>query len=159
LSGPSSSAPNRPLPPTYFYLAIAAVFALHFIPRLFLPSLRLIPWPWSLLGIPPLLAGTALNLWADGLFKRYGTEVKPFRESSALVTEGPFRISRHPMYLGGMLILLGLAVILGSLLPFFILPLAFWFITVQFIIPEERDMMRQFGDRYREYARRVRRWV
>jgi protein-S-isoprenylcysteine O-methyltransferase Ste14 len=140
-------------------IALVAMFALHFPIPLFMRRIRLIPWPWSLLGALPLLAGIVLNLWADGLFKRHETEVKPFRESRALVTEGPFRFSRHPMYLGGMLMLSGVALLLGSLLPFLILPVAFWVVSVVFIVQEERDMIRQFGDRYRQYSRRVRRWI
>ncbi|MBD3236591.1 MAG: hypothetical protein GF330_07795 [Candidatus Eisenbacteria bacterium] len=54
----------------------------------------------------PLMTGEALNLRADGLLERCGTEVKPFRGSSTLVTEGPFRISRRPTYLGGLGVLL-----------------------------------------------------
>lgn len=146
---------NRPLPPTYLVVSLAVMTALH----LMFPLIKLITSSWRYLGVVPLVLGVVLNLWADRLFKKYGTEVKPFRDSSALVAEGPFLISRNPMYLGGMLILAGGAVLFGSITPFAVIPIAFWLTTAHFIIPEERDLERQFGEAYRDYRRRVHRWL
>ena len=106
------------MPPTYLLASIVAMVALHFL----LPGMKLISFPWRLLGIVPFVVGVALNLLADGAFKRRRTTVKPFEESSALVTEGVFRITRNPMYLGFVLILLGIALGLGSLVPFAVTP-------------------------------------
>lgn len=146
---------KRPLPPIYLYAALAAMVLLHFV----LPIVRIIRWPWRVLGAFPLAFGVVINIWADRLFKKYDTEVKPFMDSSTLVTEGPFRISRNPMYLGAICILAGLGVLLGSLSPLAVVPVMFWLATAHFIIPEEADMERQFGRRYREYKERVRRWI
>jgi protein-S-isoprenylcysteine O-methyltransferase Ste14 len=148
-------APRRPLPPTYFLLAVIATLLLHFL----VPGAHWIGSPWRYLGLLSIAAGVALNLWADGLFKRHGTEVKPFMDSRTLVAEGPFRFTRNPMYLGGLLILVGLAVALGSTTPFLITPIVFWLALAHFIRPEERDLERQFGNRYRDYCRQVRRWL
>ncbi len=63
------------------------------------------------------------------------------------------------MYLGGALIFLGLAILLGSALPFLVIPVMFWLVTMHFIQHEERDMERQFGSQYLEYKRKVRRWL
>lgn len=146
---------TRPLPPTYFMLGLVAMLALH----LLLPVARLVGSPWRYAGVPPVALGVFLNLWADGLFKRHGTEVKPFRDSSALVVEGPYRFSRNPMYLGGLLILGGAGLLLGSLTPWLVVLLLAWLATAHFIVPEERDLERQFGERYLESKRRVRRWI
>jgi len=127
--------------------------------HLLLPVLRVLDSPWRYLGAVAVMLGIGLNLWADRLFKRYGTEVKPFRDSTVLIQEGPFRLTRNPMYLGGMLIFVGLAIMLGTLTPFLVTAAMFWLVTVQFIEREERDLERQFGDRYLEYRRRVRRWL
>lgn len=85
--------------------------------------------------------------------------MKPFEESSALVTHGVFRISRNPMYLGMTLMLLGIALFLGSVTPFLVviaLPVIF---DRVFISPEERMLEETFGDQFREYRKRVRRWI
>jgi protein-S-isoprenylcysteine O-methyltransferase Ste14 len=110
-------------------------------------------------GLPLLLAGAVLNVWADQLFKRAGTTVKPFEPSTALIVTGPFALTRHPMYLGMALALAGVALALGSATPWAVLPVFAWLITRRFIIPEERKMEATFGARYLEYAVKVRRWL
>lgn len=90
------------LPPTYVLFALILMLILHFI---FLGT-KLIRQPWNLLGLIPLVIGVALNLIADSAFRRAGTTVKPFQESSALLTDGVYGFSRHPMYLGFVLILI-----------------------------------------------------
>ena len=149
---------KRPLPPVYFYAGLAAMIGLHVL----FPIVRFYRYVDPVVryaGLAPILAGVALNLWADGLFKKAGTEVKPFRESSSLVTDGPFRMSRNPMYLGGLLIFIGTAVLLGSLMAVLVIPPMMALVHVHFIVPEERDMARQFGAEYDAYRRRVRRWL
>ena len=107
----------------------------------------------------PVLVGTVLNLWADRLFKEHGTTVKPFEPSSALVTWGVFRIGRNPMYLGMTLALLGVAVLLGSLTPLaVVVGLAILFDLI-FILPGERMLGATFGEEFRAYRERVRRWL
>ena len=80
-------------------------------------------------------------------------------KASRLVTDGVFRISRNPMYLGLELLLIGWAVWLGSASPWLIPPLFAVVITVVQIIPEERALGQRFGDQYRSYQRRVARWI
>jgi protein-S-isoprenylcysteine O-methyltransferase Ste14 len=146
---------KKPLPPTYLLLALVLVGLLY----LLLPSPAILWGRWRLLGVLPIGAGVWLNLWADGLFKRLGTDVQPFRDASTVVTEGPYRFSRHPMYLGMVVLVLGVALLAGSLVPL-IVPLLLWsLLTVQFAIPEEAAMRRQFGTVYDAYARQVRRWI
>jgi protein-S-isoprenylcysteine O-methyltransferase Ste14 len=143
------------LPPTYVYVAIVLMVALHFL----FPVLRIIPFPWDLLGLILLAAGAALNLSADSAFRMANTTVKPFQESATLVTDGVYRISRHPMYLGFVLILLGLAILLGSLTPFFIVPIFAVVMDRVFIVAEERMLAEKFGQAWLDYKARVRRWV
>lgn len=88
------------LPPVYLFLSLVAIVALHVL----LPGKQVIRFPWNLLGGLPFLAGVLLNLVADTAFKKHQTTVKPFEESSALVTSGVYSISRHPMYLGFVLL-------------------------------------------------------
>lgn len=148
-------AMKKTLPPTYFLGALVAVAALH----IGWPICQLLHFPWRLLGLVPLAAGVILNLLADRRFKEHETTVKPFETSNALVTSGVFAVSRNPMYLGMSLILLGIALMLGSLSPFaavIALPIAF---DRAFITPEENMLEDAFGDDFRDYRRRVRRWI
>lgn len=94
-----------------------------------------------------------------GRAERHDTAVKPFEKSSSLVTGGVFGISRNPMYLGMTLVLLGAALLLGSLTPFAVviaLPILF---DRLFISPKEQMLEGTFGDQFREYRERVRRWI
>jgi protein-S-isoprenylcysteine O-methyltransferase Ste14 len=142
------------LPPTYLLIGLIVMAGLHFL----LSGPRLIVTPWRFAGVPLLLWGAWLAVRADALFKRLGTEVKPFRASRLVVDEGPYRYSRHPMYLGFIGILAGCAVLSGTLLPMLTLVVMVWLFTVRFVLPEEAHMEEQFGDEYRRYRSRVRMW-
>jgi protein-S-isoprenylcysteine O-methyltransferase Ste14 len=148
-------AGQRPLPPTYLLLGLVAMAALHFA----LPGPRLVEGGWRLLGVPLAILGAWLNIWADAWFKRVGTEIKPFRESKRVVTEGPFRFSRNPMYLGFLGILAGAAILAGTLAPMLVVIVMAWLFSAHFVVPEERHLEEQFGDSFREYKARVRRWL
>ena len=143
------------LPPAYFKICLLLAIGLHFI----FPIRHLIHSPFRYTGIVLIGIGIWLNIWSDLLFKSSKTTVKPFENSTALVTEGPFRLSRHPMYLGMTAILLGLAVILGSLITFLV-PVAFVIaMEVMFIQYEEKHMNAVFGEEYVLYRNKVRRWL
>jgi protein-S-isoprenylcysteine O-methyltransferase Ste14 len=146
---------KKPMPPTLFLGAIVSMAGLH----LLLPGGRLcLPWRW-VPGVVLILLGIVLNVWADRLFKQHATTVKPFQESSSLITEGVFRLSRHPMYLGMVLILVGLALLVGSLTPWIVV-VAFGILADSvFIRPEESMLEETFGEEYRRYRGRVRKWL
>jgi protein-S-isoprenylcysteine O-methyltransferase Ste14 len=146
---------TRILPPTYLLVGLCTMGLLHF----FLSGPRLIWGPWRFAGIVLAVMGVVLTVWADALFKKYGTEVKPFRNSIIVVKDGPFRRTRHPMYLGFMGIVFGAAIIAGTLLPLLLVGAMFWLFSVLFVIPEERHMEEQFGEEYRQYRSEVRRWL
>jgi protein-S-isoprenylcysteine O-methyltransferase Ste14 len=143
------------LPPTYLWIAIIVMVVIHFL----FPVKRIIPFPWDLFGLLPLALGAALNIIADQAFRAAKTTVKPFQESTALITDGVYRISRHPMYLGFVLILLGLAILLGSLTPFLIVPVFAVVMDRVFIVVEERMLAEKFGQAWLDYKVEVRRWV
>ena len=145
------------LPPpvwTLIYVLIAAgSSALAGWPRA--PSL---PIPW--LGIVAIIAGVALAVSAATLFRREGTEISPTSPANAkLVTSGPFRLTRNPMYLSLVIVSLGIAIWIGAW-PMLLAPAAV-FATANWVhIPfEEAKMRRQFGEAYDAYTRRVRRWL
>lgn len=143
------------MPPVWLFNHILAMLAIH---RL-LPIAVLIAGPLRWLGLVPLAAGLAIVLYSARLFDRIGTTIKPFEESSALLTGGPYRFTRNPMYLGMLLALAGIAILLGTLSPWFALPLFAAIIDWRFIRPEEAMLRERFGAEFDDYARRVRRWI
>jgi protein-S-isoprenylcysteine O-methyltransferase Ste14 len=151
----SGAAPKGgPIPPLFFLIAIAIQLALAAI-----PAAKFIAEPWHLSGIAFIVAGVAFAVWGNRQFSRAGTTVNPFEQASTLVTSGPFRVSRNPMYLGMVLVLLGAAILLRELLPFLVPFLFAWLIASRFIRHEEDRLHAQFGDAYDEYTQRVRRWL
>jgi len=146
---------TKVLPPTYVALAITVMAVLDALA----PWRRVIPFPWSVLGVVALGAGIVLELVADSDLKKHATTVKPFEQSSSLVTTGAYGICRHPMYLGFVLILLGLAVIMGAVTPFLVIPAFVALVETAFIRIEEQMMEAQFGDAWRAYRARVGRWL
>ena len=117
---------------------------------------------FSSLSLATLLiaAGIFLAAWGRSAFAAAGTEIIPASATNKkLVTSGPFRFTRNPMYLGVSVLNLGIAFYAGTL-PFFAVPiLLFLLCNVVFIPFEEAKMQRQFNDQYAEYCRRVRRWI
>lgn len=153
-SVPPDHPAHRWIPPQLLLLALLLQGGLHLLPQLQL----LAGWPRAL-GVAPLLGGIAIMSWAAALFGRHGTAIRPLMPSSALVLEGPYRFSRNPMYLGMLGVLVGVACLLGTALPWLVPPVFVALLTRVFIAPEERLLREQFGDAYETYAARVRRWL
>ena len=147
--------PKGIMPTTYLLIALLGVVAIHFL----FPIVLIIPPLWNLLGIVPLVLGIALNLMADGTFHKANTTVKPFEESAILVTDGVFRISRNPMYLGFVIVLIGTAVLLRSLSPYAVILAFVILIQVKFITVEEQMLAKKFGAGWQEYQLNTRRWL
>lgn len=106
-------------------------------------------------------AGMATSGWGIAVFRRARTTVNPHKPAKAtsLVTSGPYRVTRNPMYLGLLLVLVAWAVFLASL-PAALGPVAFVLYIRRFqIAPEERVLQGLFGDEYLAYKARVRRWI
>lgn len=116
------------------------------------------PWAfWA--GGALVLAGLGLMLAAVPQFLRRGTTVVPHRPPSALVTGGIYRISRNPIYLGDVLLLAGFVLIWGAWPSLVLVPLLAFVLQRRFILPEEARLQAAFGDDFRAYRARVRRWL
>jgi protein-S-isoprenylcysteine O-methyltransferase Ste14 len=100
-----------------------------------------------------------LGLWSVVLFRRSGQNENPWKPTPAIVDRGPFRVTRNPMYLQMMLVCVGVAVALANAWILLLTPVAAWVLQRLAIEPEEAYLERKFGGTYREYKRRVRRWL
>lgn len=144
-----------PIPPVILLLSLLTQVGLH----VWFPLATLIHRPWSWSGVAVILVGVGVIVSPALAFRRAGTTVIPFEESSSLVVSGMYRIARNPMYLGMVTILIGVAVLAGSLTPF-VVPLVFVPIMNLRVIRHEESMLRAaFGDEYRAYTKKVRRWL
>ncbi len=145
------------IPPPVYMLLIAGLMWLF---DRYLPIFEIIPTPWNKIGFLPII----LALFTDGLsivqFFRVQTTVNPIHPEKAkkLVTSGLYKVTRNPMYVGLLLLLIGWAILLGSFSPFLLLPVFIFLITIQQIIPEEKILEEKFDQQYLDYKKSVRRW-
>lgn len=146
---------SKILPPRYFTISILLIPLFHYL----IPIAALIFFPWNLTGLLLIALGGLLNLFADKDFKKRNTTVKPFEESTVLITDGVFRISRNPMYLGMLFLLLGESLLFGSISSLIVVIAFTIVIHFVFIVEEEKMLTNKFGSEYIKYAGRVRRWI
>ena len=141
-----------PLPPVILLACILLQIGLH----IYAPVATVLAPPWTWAGAALIVIGVSVIVSPALSFRRSETTVK---ESSSLVVSGMYRITRNPMYLGMVTILLGIAVLTGSLTPFMV-PVIFVPLLNRRVIRHEEAMLEEaFGDEYRDYRRRVRRWM
>lgn len=110
-------------------------------------------------GVLVFALGAVAAAWAQALFRLAGTTAVPGRISSALVTRGPYRFTRNPMYVGLALAYLGVAAMRAELWPAVLLPLVIVYLERTVIPVEEMRLQATFGVAYDAYRHSVRRWV
>ena len=143
------------MPPLIFVLFLVLSFLLN----AYLPIAKITNPLCSSLGIAAVISGILIVGWTVILFKKRKTTLRPRKDPQELEIYGPFRFTRNPIYLGFFLVLLGIDFILGSL-AILIVPLLFVIIMSAAVIPtEEKNIEKVFGSQYRDYKRRVRRWL
>jgi protein-S-isoprenylcysteine O-methyltransferase Ste14 len=142
-------------PPLIFLGGLAVGFGLEAL----LPSASLPGAVRWVLGGLLLLGGLALLASFNTAFSRKGTAVEPWKPTTAIVTTGPYRITRNPAYLGMALVYLGIALLSESLWVLVPLPFVLAVIDRGVIAREERYLERKFGAEYTSYKTRVRRWI
>lgn len=151
----AKEAKPRFMPPHYVLVSLIAMVALAFVPI----ARDFIPAPLGYVGGALILLGLGVAVIAARSFDKAGTTIRPFDTSSALVTYGPFRFSRNPMYTSLVGILVGTGLALGDALPFVVVPVFVSILYMRFIRHEEAMMEQAFGEEYRGYKKRVRRWL
>jgi protein-S-isoprenylcysteine O-methyltransferase Ste14 len=144
-------------PPLIWLLAAVLMWVLHH----WLPLGQLLMRPWDRLALLPLALGIGIIFAASARFRRAQTTVNPLRPelASSLITHGIYAMTRNPMYLGLTLLLAAWALWLGTLSPWIPAMLFPIVITVFQITPEERALEALFGETYRDYRKRVARWI
>jgi len=139
------------------------LFVLVFFGGMFLQRV----WPVPILpsaigrasGIACILSGVSLEGWSIRTLWRVGTSVIPIRPSTAIVTDGPFRFSRNPIYVAMALVYLGATFWLNSVWPLVLFPVLLFLVQIYVITREESYLERKFGREYLQYKSRVRRWL
>ena len=144
------------LPPLPYALALYAAWWLEEQGWSAAFSLGALSRPLAWLGVGLGLGLFAWTLWA---FWRHRTTVNPYKAARTLVTSGPFRWSRNPIYVGDWLIYAGVTAWLQSAWPLLFAPLVWGIIRYGVIRHEEAHLAAVFGDDYRAYLARVRRWL
>ncbi|HEY3746686.1 MAG TPA: isoprenylcysteine carboxylmethyltransferase family protein [Gemmatimonadaceae bacterium] len=110
-------------------------------------------------GLILVVIGVAVAFSALGIFRKRSTTTIPFETPTSLVTSGPYRFTRNPMYVGLTLVYLGVAGTRAEIWPVIVLPVMLAYINFIVIPVEERHLQDAFGDAYANYGARVRRWL
>jgi protein-S-isoprenylcysteine O-methyltransferase Ste14 len=113
----------------------------------------------KLLGGSIIALALANDVWCATIFARHGTTILPHRAAAHLATDGPFRWSRNPIYVSHVAVVAGLALLLASPFTLLLTPLLAFGLQKLAIEPEERHLLAQFGEEYRAYMARTRRWL
>ncbi|QDZ02554.1 isoprenylcysteine carboxylmethyltransferase family protein [Nitratireductor mangrovi] len=151
--------PNRfPWPPVIYVAAIALAIVLAW----------LVPLPWIgrplsdllfAVGIITLVGVVLIDLSAMRALSRARTTIMPHRASEHLVTGGPYAFTRNPIYLANTLLMIGVGLMSG-IIWFLVLAVVAAFLTQKAAIErEEKHLELRFGKKYRDYAKKVRRWI
>lgn len=125
---------------------------------------RFIPLPlfsgrhW-IIGALIIAFAVGIALIAVIAFFRAKTHVEPWKPSSTIIQSGLYRFSRNPIYLAFLIILVGIALVLNSIWFLLGMPILVWLLRVLVINREERYLEDKFGDEYRQYKNKVRRWI
>ncbi|HEX5435803.1 MAG TPA: isoprenylcysteine carboxylmethyltransferase family protein [Gemmatimonadaceae bacterium] len=146
-------------PPALYGAALIIALALHYV---VLP-LRIASPPTGLLlplaGMALIILGLSLSIAVMRSFGRAGTPVPPSCPTTRFVSAGPYRYTRNPDYIGQTLLYTGIALVTNSWWPLILLPLVLLVVHYGVVRREERYLEGKFGQEYRNYTARVRRWL
>lgn len=159
MTSPRDAAAVQVFPPAVPLITIVLGVALH----------RFWPLTASFGVSPPVRYATGgaiivasilvLGLYSVVLMRRSGQSENPWKPTTRVLERGPFRFTRNPMYLQMVLVCIGFAVLLANVWILILTPLCIWALQTFAIVAEEQYLEQKFGDEYRDYKRRVRRWL
>lgn len=147
----------------YFILPAPVVYIVFFLVAWGLSAIWPLPlasnpWTWFF-GWMAIDASVLLMLWTGWLMLWRKTTLNPYGKPQQLVTEGPFRVTRNPIYVADTLLYIGAALLFADIWPWLFLPVVIIAVSIGVIRHEERLLVKHFGDDYRQYMGRVRRWL
>lgn len=152
-----------PTPPDEPLLSPPLLYLLFLIVALLLADAAPLPVPsptWAhALAVLLMGGGQGLSFWAMWRLKQQHTTRSNVDTPQKLLQSGPFAISRNPINLGDTLGYCAIALLLGSLWPWLLLPLLVYVMNLSVIRPDEIQLQALFGNRYRDYCHKVRRWI
>lgn len=151
--------PNIRIPPAFFVAGFLIGLLLESAAPMPLVGGHASPRTLASVGWGIALLGLLFSLWGIVTFQREHTPMFPYGRAQRVVQSGPYRFTRNPMYVGGVLSYVGIAVAMNVGWPILLLPLVLWGLFVFVIRAEERYLGELFGDEYAAYRRRVRRWI
>ncbi len=137
------------LPPLWLVLCLALAWAIP--PHFAHGGAAILGWGFVALGVV-LTFAAVVEFW------RARTTIIPRNSPDALITGGVFRLSRNPIYLADVLVLLGLSLVWGAVLGLVLVPVFAMLLRRRFIDPEEAVLRQAFGETFEAYAARTRRW-
>ncbi len=141
------------LPPLWTAATIAAMFGLNWAVPYFI-----FDFPNSLVGFGFMAIGVGLIIWSALWFKRKKTTIEPHHEATSLLIEGPYKLTRNPIYVGMVIFTFGMVMYIGNpltLLPWLAL---IWVLHTRFVIPEEKGLLKTFGKEAETYIAATKRW-
>lgn len=155
---PLANAGVRFPPPFIFMIGFLVGYALdrygHALPLSRFAGSALRPFGWIALAL-----GAFLIVWGMVTFRRAKTAIHPHHSASQLVTHGPYRFTRNPMYTGLTIAHLGGSALVDSAWPIIVLPIVLLILVKTVISREEMYLTDAFGAEYNGYAASVRRWL
>ncbi len=122
-----------------------------------IPVLPLVPA--RVIGVIIFVLSGVLAHFAQTAMNRAGTNIRPDRPALALVTDGPFRFTRNPLYVAALGVYVGIALFVNGLVPILLAIPVFYLLHWGVVLREERYMESKFGEPFRAYRARVRRWL
>ncbi|HEY1265669.1 MAG TPA: isoprenylcysteine carboxylmethyltransferase family protein [Candidatus Binatia bacterium] len=140
-------------PPLIYGGALLIALLLHWLAPL--PIFGRTFWP----GLALVVFGVALAVWGRNTLVAAGTNVNPYRPSTAIVASGPYRFSRNPLYVSLTLLYVGLTLVFNTWWGFILLLPVLIVMHFGVIAREERYLENKFGETYRNYRARVRRYL
>lgn len=152
---PSTTFSNAKIhPPLLAGVLLLGTLVLHFV----LPEDRAVGW-YQAIGMLLIAGGVGMSFFAAALFQARGTTRDPYGDPAGFVVQAPYTMTRNPMYLGITMVLFGMAIFFSSI-AMLVAPVVFVTVIDRIVIPrEEETMERLFGQDYRDYMYRVRRWL
>src|SRR3954447_3222623 len=152
----TASTPGIRVPPPLVYLA---GFGCGLLVELVAPSPELPVWLRIAGGVAGFLLLLLLDTRAMLRFRRHATPFNPARPAQTLVTDGPYRFTRNPMYIGMACAYAGAAIAASTLWPLALLPVVLLVVDRAIIPREERHLAERFAEEYERYRQRVPRWL